>query len=390
MAGVSSGELREVEADGAPRFEEEAGTRGLVFANRSRGVTDREGVPRIYHPGTGLSARDVDGDGLEDLLLVGGGDLRLFHNKGGRFRDETAARGIVTPPQGECRCGIFGDVDGDGDPDLFVAVVEGDDLLFLNDGDGRFEQVPLAERGLSSTRQATGACFADFDRDGDLDLFVACGMNLMQVEPDPIYDAKNGTANRYYRNLGGGRFEDATEEAGVGDPGWALACTTADVDQDGDTDLFVANDFGRDMLYRNRGDGTFEDASDEAGLTYRTSSMSADFGDLNGDGLPDLLVSGMGSNSRWIVRMPGFPARGPFPISLLLRTQILDTMWEMLHGNRFFLSQPSGVYAEASAARGIHDQEWAWGSVWFDVDNDGDLDCYGVNGFWSGDEPDDL
>ncbi|RMG18981.1 MAG: VCBS repeat-containing protein [Planctomycetota bacterium] len=380
----------EVVGPGGPTFREEAGLRGVVFAHRSRGVPDHRGRVRPYLPGSGLTAVDVDDDGLDDLLLVGGGELRLLRNLGGRFRDETEERGLVAPERGECRLGIFGDIDGDGDLDLFLGVVDAENALYLGTPEGRFERVSARERGLVGSGQTTSACFADFDGDGDLDLYVVNGMNLTQREPDPIYDARNGTPNQLFRNRGDGTFEEVGAAAGVDDEGWGLACTTADMDRDGDVDLFLANDFGLDKLYANRGDGTFEEVSEEWGIVHSNPSMSADFGDLDGDGLLDLFVAGMASNSRWIVRMPGFPARGPFPLNVLIRGLILESMWGMLHGNRVYRGLPGGGFEEVSEAWGLRDQEWGWATPLFDYDNDGDLDAYGVNGFWSGDEPDDL
>jgi hypothetical protein len=385
----SVGPPEEVRAEG-PTFSEESGVRGLVFGNRSRGVADHRGVVQAYLPGSGVSAADVDDDGLDDLLLVGGEGPRLFHNRGGTFRDETEARGLEAPAGGECRAGFFGDVDGDGDLDLFLAVVDADNALYLNDGQGCFSRVDARARGLSSSRQTTSACFADFDGDGDLDLYVVNGMNLTVREPDPIYNARNGTPNQFFRNRGDGTFEELGEELGLDDEGWGLACTTRDVDRDGDVDLFLANDFGLDKLYLNEGDGTFEEVSDALGIAFSNPSMSADFGDLDGDGLEDLFVAGMASNSRWIVRTPGFPARGPFPLNILIRGVILDTMWEMLHGNRVYRGLPDGTFQEVSEDWGLRDQEWGWASPLFDYDNDGDLDVYGVNGFWSGEQPEDL
>ena len=115
---------------------------------------------------------------------------------------ETAARGIVTPEKGECRYAIFGDIDNDGDPDLFVGVLYGDHLLFRNDGTGKFTRVDAAKAGIPCPGNTTGACFADFDGDGDLDLYIVNGENLMVKEPSPVYHAQNGHANQLLLNQG--------------------------------------------------------------------------------------------------------------------------------------------------------------------------------------------
>jgi len=384
-----SGEQFVVRSSEVPSFRSEADLRGLSFQNRSRGVVNRLGVPGIYHAGSGMALGDVDGDGLDDVFLVGGGDLRLFLNTGGEFEDVTEAWGVVTPPEGECRSAVFGDYDDDGDADLWVAILNNENVLFENQGD-RFERVPEAESGLSSTGQAICAAFADFDADGDLDLFVANGLDLFAKDPDPVYNAKNAVPNQYFRNRGDGTFEEVTDEVGLGDSGWALGCAISDYDLDGDVDLFVANDFGPDLLWRNEGDGTFEDVTSEAGVDLRGSAMSADWGDVNGDGYPDLYVSGMASNSRWMIRQPGFPIPLSPPFDELLRGFVTEIMWEMFHGNRLYLSQGDGTFREASTKTRTNFLHWAWAAVFFDVDHDGWQDIYGVNGFWSGDEPDDL
>jgi FG-GAP-like repeat len=385
---VFSSDLQQEEGPG-PAYADETTQRGLVFHQTSRGVVDRGGVVQSYLAGSGLALGDIDGDGYDDVLMVGGGELRLFRNRQGTFSDETEARGITAPPTGELRCGYFADIDNDRDPDLFVGLVNGPNLLFKNER-GRYRLVPESESGLTSTEETASACFADFDQDGDLDLYIVNGRNLYVDDPDPIYNAKNAVANQYFRNRGDGTFEDLTEESGADDPGWGLGCTTTDYDLDGDVDLFVANDFGPDLLYRNRGDGTFEDVSDEAGIIYRGSAMSADAGDVNGDGYPDIYISGMASNSRWMARMPSFPVPLTFPLSVIFRGVALDAIWEMLHGNRLYMNQQDGTFREVSAASQTQFAFWGWAAVMFDHDNDGDLDIYAVNGFYSGEKPDDL
>jgi hypothetical protein len=374
---------REVRDQGTS-FRDETAERGLTFLNRSRGVIDRNGVIQRYPGSSGLGAGDVNGDGADDLLLVAGGRLSLFLNRDGRFEDVSNAWGIEAPETGECRSAYFADVDNDGDADLFVGMLNAENLLFRNDGE-RFHLVPESVSGLTSSQETTSACFADFDGDGNLDLYVANGRNLSVHAPEPVYNAKNGTANQLFRGHGDGTFEDVTDAAEVGDTGWALGCAIADVDLDGDVDLYVANDFGFDVLYRNNGDGTFDDVTEEVGITFRNASMSADFGDVNGDGYPDVFASGMASNSRWIMTHAGFPLPAPFIINLLLPDEVIKVMWEMFHGNRLYLSQGDGTYREAGVETGTDYQQWGWGSIFLDYDNDGLLDIYGTNGFWTGD-----
>ncbi len=386
IISAEPGTTRQQEASG-PWFNSEAAERGLVATHRSRGVTDREGIAQAYLAGSGLSVRDIDGDGLEELLLVNGGALRLFYNLGGRFVEQSRERGLRAPAKGECRYALFGDLDNDGDPDLFIGVLNGPNLLLRNDGRGYFETMEASRAGIPALQESTGACLLDYDRDGDLDLYIVNGANLLRTQPEPIYNAKNATANQLLRNRGDGTFEDVTETAGVGDTGWGLACSASDYDNDGHSDLFVGNDFGPDVLYRNRGDGTFENATIAAGLTYHGSSMGVSFGDVNGDGELDLFVSAMASNSRWMIDMPGFPAPAPFPLNIFLRSWVLDLFKEMLHGNRLYINRGDGTFREVSEATGTRNAGWAWGGLFLDYDNDGRQDIYVLNGCLTGKNP---
>ncbi len=129
-----------------PGFRSAAAERGLTGRHTSRGVIDRQGQRQDYLPGTGLSVRDIDGDGLEELLMVNGGELKLYHNRGGRFVEQSRQRGLIWPSTGECRYALFGDIDNDGDADLFVGVLDGPNQLFHNDGHGRFSRLPAGLR----------------------------------------------------------------------------------------------------------------------------------------------------------------------------------------------------------------------------------------------------
>jgi hypothetical protein len=374
-------------------FREEAESRGLRFLHRSGGVLDRAGVPQSYSPGSGLAVGDHDADGDDDVFLVGGDESRLFENQDdGTFADVTARSGIAHGPAGEARCAVFADYDNDGRLDLFVGRLEAPNLLYRNLGGGRFEDA--AERaGIVSPPElfeATSACFADFDRDGWLDLYVGNGGNFLRTHPDPPYNALNAAPNQLWMSNRDGTFTERTEHAGVGHTGFALAVAASDYDLDGDMDIFVANDVGFDVLYRNRGDATFDDVTHEAGIRYRGTSMSAAWGDYDADGDPDLFVAGMDSNSAWILDQPAFPAPAPWYVSFPFRPAVLAVFREMLWGNRLYENNGDGTFDEVSEAAGVRRNGWAWAAVFLDHDNDGDLDLYGTNGFISGEDPKDL
>lgn len=369
------------------RFVDEIDARGLAFESPCRGLDSRFGERHPYSNGSGLGVADVDGDGDQDILMVGTGELRLFLNDGaGRFRDGTAASGFKAPAEGLSRMAVFADVDNDGDPDAFVAVSEGEDMLWRNDG-GVFTRVPNATSGLVSTGHTVSACFADVNGDGLLDLYAAAGGHQLQSTPRPVWKAKNAPSNRLFINRGDWVFEETTERAGVGHRGWAHAVSSCDYDGDGDVDLFVANDFGRNALFRNRGDGTFDDVTIEAGIVHHGAHMGCSWGDIDGDGDFDLFVTGMASNTRWVLDLPSFPAPAGWFIRSMFRPQVMAVINEMMHGNRLYQNQGDGTFKDISRRAGVRDADWAWGGLCLDADNDGRLDIYVPNGFISNEDP---
>jgi hypothetical protein len=373
----------------SPSFTEESTDRGLLFTHASRGVLDANGQRQSYSAGSGLAVGDYDADGLEDIFLVGGAEPALFRNRGdGTFGDVTRLS-LVLPPEGEYRCAAFADYDNDGHQDLFVGVLDAPNLLYRNRGDGTFEEV-AARAGLQPTLETVAGVFADFNRDGHLDLYIVNGGNLLKNHPDPLYNALNSTANVLYLANGDGTFRDATAASGVGHTGWGLAVSTTDYDLDGDTDIFVGNDVGFSVLYRNRGDGTFDNVTLDAGVSFRGSTMSVAWGDVNRDGYPDLFTAAMDSNSRWMIDQPGFPSPAPWYVNLVIRWRVLELLTEMLYGNRFYMNRGDGTFVEVADASGVRRNGWAWSALFLDYDNDSNLDIYGVNGFISGQEKKDL
>ena len=179
------------------------------------------------------------------------------------FRDVTDTAGLGGLDQ--AHCGLFFDFDDDGDRDLVVTRYLVPNKLYCNDGGGRFSDCTEGS-GLGLQAPSVSSTVLDFDEDGALDLYVAVNGNALEACPDVPFYATNGQPNRLFRNLGGGRFEDVTESAGVGGSGWSLAVAAGDANQDGRPDLMVANDFGRKTLYINEGGGRFVEVAKEAGV----------------------------------------------------------------------------------------------------------------------------
>ena len=316
--------------------------------------------------GAGAAFLDYDGDGRLDLYLVNGTYLtghppdqppvnRLYRNAGaGTFADVTAHSGSADPGYG------FGvaaaDYDADGDPDLFVANY-GPNALYRND-QGTFAKTSA---GLADPRWGSSAGFLDYDLDGDLDLFVAnyvryalddesvCQQGQVRSYCEPsVYDP---TGDLLYRN-DGNTFADVTEATGIALKGKGLGVALADYDRDGDTDIYVANDGTMNFLYANQ-HSSFAEVGLIAGTRYNEhghadAGMGVDFGDYDRDGDADLFVTNFAFETNALYRNDG-----------------------------------QGQFAVATQRLGLADPSYrplGFGTKFFDYDNDGDLDLFAANG----------
>jgi len=302
-------------AEGPPWFEDVARAQGVVF-DHLRGLEQRFWFPETIASGVGWI--DYDGDGRLDLFAVQAGDLdprgrplpgdRLYRNLGdGRFEDVTERAGIVESAYG-MGCAV-GDYDGDGDSDLYVTNV-GPDALWRNEGDGTFREV-AAEAGVAHPGWGTSAGFFDHDLDGDLDLFV---VHYVRWSADTEIDCKSSYGERdycapknynrpssavLYRNEGGGRFRDVSEEAGLLTVfGNGLGLALCDFDGDGWLDAYVSNDGNPNQLWINQKDGRFVDKAVLAGAAVNRNgapeaSMGTVAADVDQDGWQDLFITNL-------------------------------------------------------------------------------------------------
>jgi hypothetical protein len=319
----------------------------------------------------GLAVGDVDGDGLEDVYLcqhVGVPNRLWLKRPDGTVRERASEAGLrlldVT------RVALIVDLDDDGDRDMALGV--GPTLLVAyNDGRGVFEpQFRFAKPG---PEQLYNLSAADADGDGDLDLYAGryALEGVMHGLPSPYHDAANGSPNTYWRNDGPGKFTDATEESGLGrhNTQFTLASVWDDFDEDGDLDLYVVNDFGRNNLYRNDGRGRFEDVAEAAGALDIGAGMGAAAADYDRDGDQDLYVTNMHSAPGLRITgqaerfMPGDDAVRP---------------WYVKHasGNSLLANRGDGSFEDVTAAAGVAIGHWGWGGVFCDFQNDGLEDLY--------------
>ncbi len=286
-----------------PLFENVAHAAGVDFVNQFYPAfldeSMRFGMIR-YGPG-GISAVDVDNDGFYDLFIPDGVESRLLRNRrDGTFEDITAQAGLGGLDG--VSVGVFADYDNDGDKDLFVSRTFSHNQLFRNNGDGTFTDVTAASK-IGADCCTTVASWGDYDNDGLLDLYVGRYLDPRLKIPTTFY-ARNGEPNRLYHNNGDGTFTDVTDQAGVGDTGLCLGTVWGDYDNDRYPDLYVVNDFGRKTLYHNNRNGTFTDVTVKSGTLDYGAGMSASMGDYDNDGWLDLYVANIRSEHAWFADPP--------------------------------------------------------------------------------------
>jgi hypothetical protein len=316
FAGCSRGPETPPSAPSPGWFEDVTDASGLQFTH-DPGLTGTYFMPQSM--GSGAAALDFDDDGLLDVLLLnfGGANAsttnRLFRQTApGKFSDVSKGCGLDVP--GQWHGVAVGDVNNDGRVDV-VLTSFGGIHLFLNRGDGKFTDA-TADSGLVNPLWGMSAAFLDFDRDGWLDLFVANYLDYdSKVDcksPEGVKDfcgpnSFSGVASKLFRNRGNGTFEDVSLKSGIGTlRGPGLGVATADFDGDGWPDIFVANDGQPNRLWMNQRNGTFANEAVSRGIAYNAmgrayAGMGIATGDANGDGLTDLYVSHLGSeqNNLW-------------------------------------------------------------------------------------------
>lgn len=361
---------------------------GPMFSN----VTAAAGLghvdTRFGQPGNrsfafnGAACGDVDGDGRWDLFVPSDGRNFLYLlGPDGRFREEAAERGVAQPDGGTGT--VLFDFDRDGDQDLFVGHVDDGETggtrleLYRNDGTGKFERVP-GGLGLGAKELvAYSLVVLDHDLDGWPDLFV-CGYGIVAREHNNSWiQATNGAPNALFRNVEGERFVDVAPELGLAGTSWTYAAAAADFDDDGDPDLYVANDYGTNELWRNDG-GTFTQVAEELGVLDQGNGMGATFGDLSGDGRLDLYVSNMSSTAgnRILDRYEDG-----------LDPELYASLKKAAAGNTIFVQDAQGGFERLPKSAGGVGGNWAWSTALVDLDLDGRLDVFCTNGFVTGDQP---
>ncbi len=338
----------------------------------------------------GVAVGDIDNDGFDDIYVCQPAGLpnRLYRNRGdGTFDDITEASGVGILEN--TACALFIDIDNDGRQDLVIVRANGP-LLFLNQGDGKFQLKPDAFQFANVPQGTfTGAAAADYDRDGWLDIYFCLYVYYQGTDqykyPSPYYAAENGPPNFLLRNNRDGTFRDVTAETGLNknNTRYSFCCGWGDSNGDGWPDLYVVNDFGRKNLYRNNGNGTFTDVAAEAAVEDVGAGMSVCWFDFDNDGADDLYVADMWTApGERISNTDQFKKDSPGDVRALYQKHAM--------GNSLFRNRGDGTFEDATAHAQIGNGRWSWSSDAWDFDHDGFPDIYVANGMVSGPIREDL
>ncbi|HEX6813471.1 MAG TPA: FG-GAP-like repeat-containing protein [Planctomycetota bacterium] len=400
------------------RFERlDAAATGLAFTNELR----RENTIAYVYSGAGLAVGDYDKDGLPDVYLVSqDGPNKLFRQVSPlRFQDVTLSAGGLGGGEAWGTAAAFADVDGDGDLDLYVCNLESPNLLYQNQGDGTFREVG-GTFGLGVVAACMGAAFADYDNDGDLDLYVLTNRVLGALLPPAIVDEvtlpkdikktrrelfppypdfrqpdgglavprgyedffftaggrvfQAGQRDRLFRNDGYARWSEVTAEAGIDDHGNGLSVVWWDYDGDGWLDIYVGNDFqSPDKLYHNLKNGRFQEVSKQALPHTAFFGMGSDFGDLDNDGRLDFCVADMSSTTHYMGKM----LMGSMDVH---RWFLMNADPQQYMRNAVYVNSGTDRFLEAGHLTGLASTDWTWSVRFADLDEDMRLDFFATNG----------
>jgi ASPIC and UnbV/FG-GAP-like repeat len=351
----------------AIRFDEVSGKAGLRVRHHTRMFQGKAGdvLHMFTSGGAAVAVGDYDNDGFEDIFVTDsdtGKPNHLFHNNGDMtFTDVAVKAGVAggNDPLSVVSDALWFDYDNDGKQDLLIARF-GTPILYHNEGGGKFRDVS-ASSGLNKFGNTIAVIAFDYDNDGYLDLMFGNyfkPMNLLDLKdphvlPNNLDNATNGGGVTLWHNTGKGSFEEVTQKAGFGKiTGWALDIGHGDLNNDGLQDVYIACDYGTDHIFFNNGDGTFREVTETATGWDTKKGMNVDIADYDNDGWLDVYV-----------------------------TNITDEY--MKECNMLWHNNGDGTFSDVSKETGTCDTGWGWAAKFADLDNDGWLDLFVVNGLRS-------
>ncbi len=370
---------------------------GVMFENT---ITTTDSLNALYfeyiYNGGGVAMSDLNDDGLPDLIFTGNQvSSKIYINKGDlTFEDITEQAGLTTDRW--CTGVAVADVNNDGKQDVYISVAgyevtdeEMENLLFINQGWGE-NGIPVFEEqaaayGLNDNGYSTQGAFFDYDKDGDLDLYVLTNametFDRNRIKPKRI-NGEAPSTDRLYRNNGDETFTDVSREAGILIEGYGLGVTITDIDGNGHPDIYVANDFlSNDLMWMNNGDGIFTDRAPQALAHQSHNGMGVDVADFNNDALPDIAVLDM---------LPEDNYRQKMMISYVDKDKFLlkkdNGYQDQYMRNTVQLQQgldTEGLpcFSEIGNATGMAATDWSWSVLFADFDNDSWKDVYITNGY---------
>ena len=350
---------------------------------------------RNFYNGGGVAVGDINGDGLPDIFFTGNQTPnRLYLNKGNFTFEDVSQKAGIQGSRAWSTGVSMADFNGDGWLDIYVCnsgIVEGDDKrneLYINQGDTTFVE-SAAAYGLADAGLSTHATVLDYDRDGDLDLYLVnnsyrnIGSFDIEVNTRNIQHFDGG--DRLYRN-DGTSFTDVTEQAGIysSEIGFGLGASTGDVNRDGWPDLYISNDFfERDYLYINNTNGTFTESLETSISSVSAAAMGADMADLNSDGWPDIFVTDMLPATDYRLKTVS-----SFDSWARYQAYVRDGYYHQFTRNTLHFgigtAHASSIPAFSETGRylGVEASDWSWGALIADYDLDGHRDIFVANGIY--------
>lgn len=344
---------------------------------------------RNFYNGGGVGLGDLNNDGLIDIFMTSNmGSNVLYLNKGD-FRFEDISKSAGVEGKGQWSTGIsLADINGDGWLDIYICNsgnLEGDDRkneLYINNGDLTFTE-KAKEYGLDDSGFSTQALFFDYDKDGDLDMYLlnnsSRAIGSFNLKENLRFKRDSIGGDKLFRN-DNNKFIDVSHDAGIYGSviGFGLGVTVGDIDQDGWMDIYISNDFfERDYIYLNNHDGTFREVLTSMMRSISAASMGADMADINNDYYPDIFATDM---------VPEHNDR--------LKTKTTfdnwDTYWSNVQNgyyhqftrNMLQLNNADGTFSEIGRYAGVNATDWSWGALIMDLDNDGLKDLFVANGIY--------
>ena len=340
----------------------------------------------IYN-GAGVAIGDLDNDGLPDIFFTGNQEENKLYKNKGNFEFEDVSK-FANVRGSEWRNGVtFADVNQDGLLDIYVCrggykqdEKSRTNLLYINRGDFRFVE-QAAEFGLADSGFSMQSSFFDYDNDGDLDIYIMNHPWEYDLKLNERLDRRKNPSeearDKLYRNNGDGTYQEVAKEAGIVNYAHGLGIATVDLNNDGWIDIYVANDLMEpDFLYFNQGDGTFKESIKEATGHVSFYSMGVDAQDVNNDGLQDVFTTEMlpidyKKSKTSMAQMNVEKFRGMLDLGL---------HHQYMH-NSFHLNQGNNRFSEISQMLGMSKTDWSWSCLLSDFDNDGLKDAFIANGY---------